>query len=169
MSAGVVQSDEQAKPHSLTYSVYNNSLPSRLFLLFRTLFFCPSQCSAKDLTIYFTDSGIVSYSIWESLKIEEKEEKMNKMPPVNFSKFVFKTISCLLLSDLWSSGYWKSQISKLLFPLISKIITAEFIFKGQVNMKSNGLLPRLFPRLLHTHDCSYELLNRVQTNKNRIL
>lgn len=42
-----VQSDEQPKPCCLTYSVYNNSFPFRLFLPFRSLFSCPSVLSKR--------------------------------------------------------------------------------------------------------------------------
>lgn len=104
MSDGVVQSDEQEKICSLTNKIYNNNLPSRLFLPFQILFSCPSQCSAKGPTIYFTVSGNVRYSIRDSLKIEGKEGKRIQMSPVNVSKFMFETISCVLLPDLWSAG-----------------------------------------------------------------
>lgn len=98
MSAGVVHGDEYEKPHGVIYYV------AQLFAIVFHL--CPTQFAAKGPDIYFTvrKCQLFNWRRFQDRAEKKKKKKRIKMSPVNFSKFMPETISCVLLCDLWTAG-----------------------------------------------------------------
>lgn len=51
------------------------------------------------------------------------------MSPVNFSKFMLETISCVLLCDLWTVGNEKVESLNCFFPFSVKELQASLSLK----------------------------------------
>lgn len=127
----------------ISYPIIYNSFPSLPVS-------CPTQCSAKGPAIYFTVRNCQLFN-WRRCK--DRAKKGFKCLQLTFRNPCLRQYLVFYCVICGPQDNEKVKSLNCFFPIFCKRITVEFLFKGQVNMKSNGLLPCLSLRLLNIITC----------------